>query len=278
MFRMGRRSIFAPLIASLLLSGGASAARVGSDQYRTAVIEATEQLPKITRSSARNDTVHSDPGHPAIDAVIHTFELTRELLKTMDWEQIKLTSAAGFFDLLHGLLHHPYMVMNSLACFEIVTMLVGGQANKKRAVLSGKIVDKLFKEHIVDRVLELALSDNEREMEMFTIGPKATSKIQTVKEDASKAVMYIAMSSKRKHIRTLVDAGARDAVCHLAKTTDNKELVLYAMEAASRLGFAEIDDNNLGGLTITSIEDIAKYAQLCGAMENFQTAMHQVIL
>ena len=214
-----------------------------------------------------------DPGHVAMDKVMHAHDITQKMWKqSTDAMQIQLMSDAGFFKLFMLLLNHPYMAMKFQACLVLRTLLTGGMGDgahdKAKAKLNGLLVDKLFDEGIVARVTQLALSEDPSETESFSIGRRSPKNpVKNAKDEAANALVYIVKFSKRKHLHTLVDMGARDGVCLAAQKSDAAQL-LFAIESASKLGFEPFDDDDLGELTLTGMDGIMKYVQLCNATEN----------
>lgn len=152
------------------------------------------------------------------------------------------------FDLMMLIMNGPYIAMQHQACKSIRDLLSGGREGGERAKLNSLIVDILFEKDLVDRVTELASSEDE----------------------ASYAVVDIVLFSKRQHIQHLIDAGARDIACSAARTYDEATGILLALESVRRLNLHP-SETNLGGISLKRAQDVrVRYLTgLCNATENF---------
>jgi len=175
--------------------------------------------------------------------------------------RINFITDCGFFELNLLLLKFNQPLMAWFVCKSINVMF----NEITSSVIRKRLVDELFKHNIVEWVVDLALSDKESFIEEVEWG---STKMGTVKEEASKSLLIVIDWSNDMYIDTLVELGAFDVVCHLARTLQKplEDKIPMVLEAASKLNSVS---HRPGEETLKSKADIMKQARLCDALENY---------
>ena len=212
----------------------------------------------------------SDQAGPRMDSVLNTidgtFKGTRYVLKGQGFMQQKMNylSSSGFFDLGLVLLNSPHTLIVWLACKEINALFV----ELESSISLGGLVDKLFGQSIVDRLAELALS-NDIKMNKVLMWEEIDT-VNSVREEASKSILLVIFWSDDRQLDALVDLGALDVACHLARTLQppDEDNIYVALDAASKL--LSMSNTFHGSRRVTPLgADALKHAQLCNASENY---------
>ena len=200
----------------------------------------------------------------ALIGLDYIFKFTKHVLKGNGsvHRKVKFIADCGFFDTVSFLMNDQPLVA-WLVCKAMNIMF----SEFKYSVFRKALVDELFKHDIIERVVELALSDDESLMNKeLTWGP---SKVNTVKEEASKSILLVADWSNDRQLDNLVELGALDVACHLARTMqppNEDRIIILSLEAASKLRSIS---HRPGERTLYDEDDYIRQAKLCDASKNY---------
>lgn len=239
------------------------------ETYRLLVRNLNEMASNIAYATSEQADSRMDS---MLDTIDGTFKGTRYVLKGQGSTQQKMNylSSCGFFEMGLVLLNNPHTSIVWLACKQINVLFV----ELESLISLGGLVDKLFEHSIVDRFAELALSDENSEMNKALtsrgIQVRQTDNTNTVKEEASKSILLITDESNNRQLDALVDLGALDVACHLARTLQppDEDKILIALKAAKKLVSLPYQHSKLGEMTLFGSNSY-KYAELCDALENY---------